>query len=121
MIAEFRQTTWPHRIRDYEHLIEHFDPASVDLASLSPAFYTLHTSIKEEEDKLIISQLESQLEKDETSLGEEQQRIEKVLYNLFFTTPNTLVSPDVEFDATIRFVVYVSSVDYIPYKGSNNV
>ena len=46
IIAEFRQHTWPHKLFDYEQLIEAFDVKLVDVESLAPEFYNVHLHLK---------------------------------------------------------------------------
>jgi hypothetical protein len=38
--------TFPHRLCDFEQLIDAFDPNLVDIKSLAPEFHILHENIK---------------------------------------------------------------------------
>ncbi len=46
IISEFRMFTLPHKLHDYEQMIELFDASLVDVNSLSPEWYTIHSNIK---------------------------------------------------------------------------
>ena len=46
MLAEFRMYTWPHKLHDYEQFIERFNTLLVDVVSLSPEFYVIHSNLK---------------------------------------------------------------------------
>jgi hypothetical protein len=46
IIAEFRMHTWPHKLYDYEQLIERFNTSLVDIISLSPEFNVIHSNLQ---------------------------------------------------------------------------
>lgn len=107
ILAEFRQFTFPYKLRDYEQMIEYFNPGSVDLATLLPEWHVVNESIKEEEGKLVnrIGNQSTATEKD----CEEQNMIDNVLQNLFLAKGNKLVNST--FDPSVRF--YLASFLYL--------
>lgn len=46
ILAEFRQWVWPHRLFDFEQLVEHFDKSLVDLSVSSPDYLLTHVSLQ---------------------------------------------------------------------------
>lgn len=46
IISEFRMYTWPHKLYDYEQLIERFNTSLVDVISLSPEFFVIHSNLQ---------------------------------------------------------------------------
>jgi hypothetical protein len=45
-IAEFRMFTFPHKLFDFEQMIEIFNTDLVDMKALAPESYVLHDNIK---------------------------------------------------------------------------
>lgn len=48
ILAEFRQHTWPHKLHDFEQVIEKFNTALVDLPVNVPEFLSIHDNFKVE-------------------------------------------------------------------------
>lgn len=100
IIAEFRQFTWPYRMRDYEQLIESYRPTVIETLVFEPQLDSKQTFDNENE--------ESRNELESSSIGEQISEvnthpINEVLRALFLSTPHTkLVSDGVRFDASIR-------------------
>ncbi len=46
ILAEFRMYTWPHRLLDFEQMIERFNTELVDIISLSPEFHMIHSNLQ---------------------------------------------------------------------------
>ena len=46
ILAEFRQNVWPHRMPDFEQMIERFDPKLVDCTASVPDSIVIHNNIK---------------------------------------------------------------------------
>ena len=46
ILAEFQMHTWPHKLCDYEQFIERFHTELVDVVSLTPAFFLIHSSLQ---------------------------------------------------------------------------
>lgn len=46
ILAEFRQHTWPHKLHDFEQVIEKFNTALVDLPVNVPEFLSIHDNFK---------------------------------------------------------------------------
>jgi hypothetical protein len=100
VIAEFRQFTWPYRMRDYEQLIESYRPTVIETLVLESQIDNKQTLDNENE--------ESRNELESSSVGEQVSEVNShpindVLRALFLSTPHTkLVSEGVRFDASIR-------------------
>lgn len=45
-VAEFRHHIWPHRLFDFEQLIEHFDISQVDFTAFTPDCIIMHENFK---------------------------------------------------------------------------
>lgn len=105
ILAEFRQFTFPYKLRDYEQMIEFFNSASVDLATLLPEWHVVHESIKEEEGKLV-DRIVNQSTEAADSDSNEQNTIDKVLQNLFLTKGNKLLNG--LFDPYVRLLPHIT-------------
>ena len=46
ILAEFRQHTWPHKLHDFEQVIEKFNTTLVDLPVNVPEFLSIHDNFK---------------------------------------------------------------------------
>lgn len=46
ILAEFRQHTWPHKLHDFEQVIEKFNTALVELPVNVPEFLSIHDNFK---------------------------------------------------------------------------
>ena len=46
ILSEFRQHTWPHKLFDFEQLIEHFDTNKVSVPSTLPDYVITHITLQ---------------------------------------------------------------------------
>lgn len=46
IISEFRLFTYPHKLFDFEQMIEYFRTDLVDMKTLAPESYVIHQNIK---------------------------------------------------------------------------
>ena len=103
VLAEFRHLVWPHRLFDLEQLVEHFDQSRVNVVGSAPDYLLTHTSLQKEESSSSAIASDNKLQHQSS----EQERVDRLLDALFFSSRNQLLSAGVEFDPNCRSVIGV--------------